>query len=131
MFNNAINAYQTIQNEGLSDRETEARVLTQAARKLIVCQREWTQPNLRERLGDALQYNQRIWTIFQTEMLEETNPLPPEIKRNILKLSQLVDRRTMDTLTEPEPEKLDLLIRINENVAAGLRGSVTGPVGGE
>ena len=49
------------------------------------------------------------------------NPLPDEIKRNILALSFFVDRRTFDTLAYPAPEKLSILVNINLNVAAGLR----------
>jgi flagellar protein FlaF len=33
-----------------------------------------------------------------------------------------VDRRSFEVLAYPAPEKLDVLININLNVAAGLRG---------
>jgi flagellar protein FlaF len=55
-------------------------------------------------------------------MSMEDNPLPDEIKRNLLALSLFVDRRTFETLAYPAPEKLDVLISINLNVSAGLRG---------
>lgn len=112
----------------MSGRETEARVLTQAALKLIDCQKNWTAPDLDQRLDNALKYNQRIWSIFQLEVGKAENPLPIEIKRNIIQLSRIVDRRIFDTMAFPAPEKLDMIIRINQNIAAGLRGSASGPV---
>jgi len=52
----------------------------------------------------------------------EDNPLPEEVKHNLLSLSLFIDRRTFEALAYPAPEKLDILININLNVAAGLRG---------
>jgi flagellar protein FlaF len=54
----------------------------------------------------------------------EDNPLPEDIKGNLLALSMFVDRRTFDALAYPAPEKLEILIRINNNVASGLRGDL-------
>jgi flagellar protein FlaF len=48
--------------------------------------------------------------------------LPLEIKQNLLALSVFVDRRIFEVMAYPAPEKLDILININRNIAAGLRG---------
>jgi flagellar protein FlaF len=50
--------------------------------------------------------------------------MPMEIKRNLLSLSAFVDKRTFDVLSYPAQEKLNILIEINRNIAAGLRGEV-------
>jgi flagellar protein FlaF len=107
----------------MSGRETEARVLTQAALKLIDCQKNWDAPDRKARLDAALKYNQRIWSIFQVEMTKADNPLPDQIKRNILLLSRFIDKRIFDVMAFPETEKLNIIIKINQNIAAGLRGS--------
>ena len=107
----------------MSGRETEARVLTQAALKLVECQNNWDAAGLKQRLDDALKYNQRIWSIFQVEVLKSENPLPDQIKQNILMLSRFIDKRIFDTMAFPEKQKLTILIKINQNIAAGLRGS--------
>ncbi len=112
----------------MSGRETEARVLTQAALKLIDCQKKWDAQDRNVRLDHALKYNQRIWSIFQVEVSKPDNPLPANIKRNIMLLSRFIDRRVFETLAFPAPEKLDIIIKINQNIAAGLRGSAHGPV---
>ena len=121
MNNNALNAYKSVEKATVSGRETEARVLTEAALKLRVCQKSWDNNDRNEMLDEALKYNQRIWTIFQSELGKEDNPLPSHIKRDLLRLSGFIDKRIFEVMAFPEPEKLDILIKINENIAAGLR----------
>jgi len=125
---NAVNTYQTVLKETMSGRETEARVLTQGALKLIDCKKNWDAPNRNTRLDDALRYNQRLWSIFQVELTKEDNPLPANIKINMILLSRFIDRRIFETMAFPTPEKLDIIIKINQNIAAGLRGSPSGPI---
>ena len=121
MYNSAVNAYESIEKTTISGRETEARVLTQAARKLRICQRKWNDEDRRELLDEALTYNQKIWTIFQSELGKAENPLPDNIKQDLLRLSGFVDKRIFEVMAFPEPDKLNILIKINENIAAGLR----------
>ncbi len=107
----------------MSGRSTEARVLTQGALKLVNCQKNWDAPNRNNLLDEALKYNQRIWSFFQVEVSKKENPLPVQIKHNILALSRYIDQRIFDTMAFPEAHKLDIIIKINNNIAAGLRGS--------
>ncbi len=123
MIHDAVKYYQSVERESISGRETEARVLTQAALKLINCQKNWDAPDRKKFLDEALQYNQRIWSIFQSEVSNPSNPLPNEIKINILNLSRFIDKRIIAILASPHPDKLNAIIRINQNIAAGLRGS--------
>jgi flagellar protein FlaF len=107
----------------MSGRETEARVLTQAALDLLDCQKNWDAPDRNKKLDKALRYNQRIWSIFQVELLKAENPLPEEIKTNLIQLSRFIDKRIFDVMAFPEKRKLDIVIKINQNIAAGLRGA--------
>ena len=122
MNNFALNAYKSVEQTTVSGRETEARVLTEGAIKLRVCQRKWADNGRPEMLDEALKYNQRIWTIFQTELGREDNPLPDNIKLDLLRLSSFIDKRIFEVMASPESEKLNIIIKINENIAAGLRG---------
>jgi flagellar protein FlaF len=124
MRNNALKAYQTVENVTLSGRELEAGILCRSAARLSEVQNNWDAPNRDEMLDEALRYNQRLWTLFQSELMEEGNAMPMEIKRNLLSLSAFVDKRTFDVLSYPAQEKLNILIEINRNIAAGLRGEV-------
>lgn len=119
---NPLDAYQEVEKATLSGRDLEATVLMRAAMRLMDVRNNWDAPGRESNLDEALRYNQRIWTVFQSELLNEDNPLPEEIKRNLLSLSDFVDRRTFDVMAFPSIDKLDILISINKNIAAGLRG---------
>lgn len=121
MYNKALNAYKSVEKTTVSGRETEARVLTEAATKLRSCQKNWDSANRKELLDEALTYNQRIWTIFQAELGKQDNPLPDNIKLDLLRLSAFIDKRIFEVMAYPEQEKLNIIIKINENIAAGLR----------
>ena len=123
MYNKALNAYKSVEKTTVSGRETEARVLTEAASKLRSCQKNWDGENRKELLDAALNYNQRIWTIFQAELGKQDNPLPDNIKLDLLRLSSFIDKRIFEIMAYPSPEKLNIIIKINENIAAGLRGN--------
>jgi flagellar biosynthesis activator protein FlaF len=121
MQRNGIEAYTTVDKATSSGRELEASVLMKAALLLKGCKDNWGQPGNEQNLRDALRMNQRIWTFFQVELTQPDNPLPLEIKQNLLNLSVFIDKRTFDITAYPEAEKLDAIININMNIAAGLR----------
>ena len=125
MYSNPLEAYKTVDKTTMSGRETEARVLTQAALKLKDCQDNWSAKDRDEKLDEALKYTQRIWSIFQGELSRKENPLPRELKINLLRLSSFVDKQIFETMSYPSPEKLTAVININQNIAAGLRDSLS------
>jgi flagellar biosynthesis activator protein FlaF len=115
-------AYRTVQRITSSGRELEAVVLSRAAQKLAEIQNNWDAPDRDELLDEALRYNQQIWSIFQGELLKEDNPLPRQLRADILSLSSFIDRRIIEVMASPDPKKLNVIININLNIAAGLRG---------
>jgi flagellar protein FlaF len=121
VYNKALKAYESVDRTTMSGRETEARVLTKAALKLKNCQDSWHAEWREEKLDDALKYTQRIWSIFQAELSNEENPLPRQVKLNLLRLASFIDKRIFETMAFPTPEKLTAIIDINRNIAAGLR----------
>lgn len=121
MQRSGIDAYTTVDKTTSSGRELEASVLMKAALLLKGCKDNWGQPGNEQNLRDALRMNQRVWTFFQVELTHPDNPLPLEIKKNLLNLSVFIDKRTFDITAYPEAEKLDAIININMNIAAGLR----------
>lgn len=125
-----LKAYQDVVKTTTSGRNLEAAVLTKAARLLILCQEHWKEEGHFQRLDEALIFNQKIWTIFQDELAKEDHPLPPELRANILRLSLMIDKRIIEVMgNDSPPERLELIININNNLAAGLRGSgVLAPV---
>ena len=118
-----VEQYSKAQRATLSGREAEAAVLMKGAALLRHVQSHWTSPDRDQALEAALRFNQRLWTFFQVALLDENNPLPPQVKEGVLRLSVFVDRRIFDVLAFPVSDKLDILIAINTNVAAGLKKS--------
>ncbi|MCX8027772.1 MAG: flagellar biosynthesis regulator FlaF [Thermodesulfovibrionales bacterium] len=109
-------------NRILEGRELEASVLVTAMQMLKSCQDNWNDFNRESRLKEALNYNQSVWSILQDELSKPDNPLPLEIRQNILNLSLFVDKKIMEALADPTPDKLTPIIRVNANIAAGLLG---------
>ncbi len=120
MHNSPLKAYQTVESTTLSGRDLEASLLIKSAAQLLAVQQNWASPEREARLDESLRYNQKLWTVFQSEMMNPENPVPDEIRRNILMLSAFVDKRTFEAISYPDPAKLDILIAINRNIAAGL-----------
>jgi flagellar protein FlaF len=121
MFNSrAARAYDAGAKATASSRELEAAALYKGARLLEACQQGWDAPDRARRLGEALRYNQKLWTLFQTELVRPDHQMPAGLRINLLRLSGFVDRRIFDVMAGPEPRKLSALIDINRNIAAGL-----------
>jgi flagellar protein FlaF len=97
--------------------------LTEAAVRLVKVQENWNNVNQEEMLDAALRYNQKVWSLFQAELQQESNPLPKKLRIDLLRLSIFIDKRIFEVMAFPSSEKLSIIIAINQNIAAGLRGS--------
>jgi len=115
------NAYTNMQKENLSGRELEASVLTRAGIMLKKVQENWKESSNLEQLTEAIKFNQKVWSFFQAELSDPENPLPKNLREDILNLSIFIDKRLYEILAFPDPEKLSIVIDINFNLAAGLR----------
>jgi flagellar protein FlaF len=120
-YRNPFEVYQNVSKEGMNGPQVEAEVLTKAALRLKEIQDDWGGPDNDERLYAALRFNQKLWSIFQAELTEKDHAMPKALRLNLLRLSAVVDRRTYQALAFPDPDKLTMLIDINNNIAAGLR----------
>jgi flagellar protein FlaF len=119
----ATNAH--IPEEG-NPRKSEAWALTEAARRMgLACRGD------NAAMREALRLNWRLWTIFQADLSARLTPVegaarvePDQVTINMLTLCQFVDKKTVDALADPTPEKLRVLMEINWNIAAGLMESL-------
>jgi flagellar protein FlaF len=119
----SLRAYELVEKATQSGRKIESAVLTKAAVKLKECQDNWDAPDRDTKLDVALKFNQRIWSIFQSELSRDDHELPKKLRLDILRLAAFIDRRIFETMAFPSPEKLKIVIDINNNLAAGLRNS--------
>jgi flagellar biosynthesis activator protein FlaF len=118
----AAQAYGAIARQVASPRELEADLLLKAAARLQAVQDGWA-TRKPPQLGDALLYNRKLWTIFITSITTPKHPMPAEIRQNVAQLGLFVLQRSISILADPKRGELSTLIRINREVAAGLRGA--------
>ncbi|MBN9441436.1 MAG: flagellar biosynthesis regulator FlaF [Bosea sp. (in: a-proteobacteria)] len=120
---NGFNAYAAAAKTAqavVSPRELEASLLIKAATKLQSVADDWSQRE--PELDEALTYNRRLWTLLVKAVIAEDNPLPVGIKTNILGLANFIFNHTFKVVADPQPQALTVLIGINRDIAAGLRG---------
>lgn len=102
-----------------SQRQLEAHVLLKAASRLESVRDRWS-PQLERELDDALVFNRKLWTVFAAEVADAGARLPEDLRNGVGSLAVFVFKRTFELLARPEPGKIDALIEINRNLAAGL-----------
>jgi flagellar protein FlaF len=116
-------AYEAGAKTAVTNRELEATALFKAARKLEECAQSWEAAGHAARLEEALQYNLRLWTLFQCELARPDHAMVPELRKDLLRLSAFVDRRTFEIMADPAAPKLQALIDLDRHIAMGLSGS--------
>ncbi|MDB5622298.1 MAG: hypothetical protein JWR39_861 [Devosia sp.] len=114
-------AYQQTTKTVETAREREAALLIKAAANLQRARDNWNESS--SDLNAALTFNRKIWTVFVTSVTREDNPLPAQIRQNIANIGIFIMKQTRDAAARPAPQKLDSLIQINRQLAAGLRGN--------
>lgn len=110
--------YTTHQRGDESVRETEAHALLSCASRLEAVRK---QDCSREDFVDAVRHNQQLWTLFQSCLCEDGNPLPNNLKLILLNISRYVDKASFRAIGEHDSSILPGLININRKIAAGLR----------
>ena len=119
---NVLNAYEKNAKINQSPRELEASLLIKAASQLQYIADNWREKWDKENneFLAALYYNRRLWSVLLGSIADAENPLPIEIKNNVASLGAFVLRHTITVQAYPAPEKLEVLININRELAAGL-----------
>jgi len=117
----AAGAYdQHAQQHTPDQRETEARVLLKAVKAFQDIKARWDSVS-QEELDECLKYNRQVWMMFVDTAIEDDSPdRPIALRNNIANLGVFIFNHTLDVLADPKPEKLDILIEINREIAAGL-----------
>ena len=57
---------------------------------------------------------------YDTALENPENNRPNDLRSNIINLANFVFKREVDIMSEPTPQKFDVLININKEIAAGL-----------
>ena len=120
-MSNAALAYQKTANIAASPRETEAQLLIDTAARFQRIHDNWNQDDTTP-LAHVLLFNRKIWSVFLSSVMMDECPHPREVRENIANLAVFVFTRTLELQFEPERDKLNALININRQIAAGLNG---------
>ena len=103
-------------------RETEAKALLRAAKKMQDIQSTWDNSN-QQTVEDVLKFNRRVWVTFYDNAVNKSadgNNAGEALSANVVRLANFVFKRSMEILAAPEPEKFSMLININREIATGL-----------
>ena len=103
----------------MSPRELEASALIKSAARLQV-----TADNPSSTLAAydaALTHNRRLWTVIAASISDPTSHLPDDLKGRLLTIANFVFNHTLAISSAPTAENVAALIRINRELAAGLR----------
>ncbi len=109
--------YSNVPSADSDPRQIECWAFTETALRMMRAQ---ASPEDTEGLLTATRLNWRLWTIIQSNLVNPEAAIPDEIRLNLLSLSNFIDRRSAEIISAPEPAKLDILIRINQQLAGGL-----------
>ena len=121
MHNQAAQAYQQVAKRTSSPRDLEANLLSKSAGNLQRIHDEWE--TAQGELPHALKFNRKLWSVFLNSATREDNPMPAAVRQNIANLGLFVMNHTLKVEARPEASRLNVLININREVAAGLRSS--------
>lgn len=102
-------------------RATEAKALLKAARMLQELQAGWDAEENKvsqAKIEETLKFNRQIWVLFYDHAVSGEGP--NTLNTNVVNLAGFVFKRSMEILAAPAPEKLNILININREVANGL-----------
>ena len=117
----AAGAYDTHAQAHTGDqRELEARILLKSNRTLQGLIDNW-ENRPKNLLEEALAYNRQIWMLFYDTALENKDgDRPNDLRSNIVNLANFIFKREVEIMAKPEKQKLEILININREIAAGL-----------
>lgn len=124
MQHQAATAYQQVGRQTTGPRELEANLLSRSASNLQRLRDDWDNTG-RGDLAAALLFNRRLWTVFMTSATREDSPLPVDLRQNVANLGIFIMKQSLSLQAEPVPQKLDVLININRQLAAGLRANAS------
>lgn len=117
-MSHAAQAYARTAQSIASPRDIEAQALLKAARQLQDVVNRWNESD--SGLTAALLFNRKLWSIFVTDAVSDANPELVSTRQSIANIGIFVLTQCAALQIKPEVDKLQSLIDINRNIAAGL-----------
>ena len=116
----AANAYSKVAQTTQSPRELEATILMKAATRLQAIRDDWDSRN--KDLDEALTYNRKLWTVLVSvgHAARESAAAADQAEHRQSRPVHLQPHA--ERHGDPDPARLAVLVTINREIAAGLRG---------
>lgn len=108
------------QKNETNQRELEGRILLKSAKMLKDLQDDWDSAD-KDVIEQTLLYNRKLWMLFYDTAIENKGEgHDSQIRSNIINLANFIFKRELQILSNPQKEKLNVLVSINKEIAAGL-----------
>lgn len=118
-YSQAAGVYGKQARETSDQRGLEGQLLLKAASEIQKLHDNWDSAT-DEDIDNILTYNRKLWMLFFDTAIENPDERPDDLRNNIVNLCNFIFKRSLNILSEPSKEKLNVLIDINRQVAAGL-----------
>tara|TARA_Y100001935_G_scaffold243118_1_gene234211 strand:+ start:626 stop:1045 length:420 start_codon:yes stop_codon:yes gene_type:complete len=130
MYEQALKAYETAQKTAIHLDELERLVIARATYRMTSASETFQKSKEGyDKYADALKYNQKLWTLIQSNILENPTSCTATLRNSLLNLSLFIDKQTITALRNPNPDHLIPLIKINKSISEGLHSPKTKNLG--
>jgi flagellar protein FlaF len=126
MYKQALKAYESAQKTAIQTKELERLAIARTTHKLTSARDNFTHgKESYDTYADALKFNQKLWTLIQSNIADNPNSGTPSLRESLLNLSLFIDKQTVTALQNPDPNNVTPLIEINKSISGGLHSQNT------
>ena len=126
MYKQALKAYENAQKTAIQLKELERLAIARTTHKMTNARDNYTHSKkCFDKYANALKFNQKLWTLIQSNIVDNPTSGTASLRESLLKLSLFIDKQTMIALKNPDPNNLTPLIKINKSISGGLHGNKT------
>ena len=126
MYKQALKVYENAQKTAIPLKELERLAIARMTHKLIKARDNFTQgKESYDRYANALRFNQKLWTLIQSNIVDNPTNGTASLRKSLLNLSLFIDKQTMIALRNPDPNSITPLIEINKSISGGLHNHKT------
>jgi flagellar protein FlaF len=126
MYKQALKAYENAQKTAIQLKELERLAIARTTHYMTNARDNFTQGKQSyDKYAYALKFNQKLWTLIQSNIADNPTSGTASLRESLLKLSFFIDKQTMIALRNPDPNNLTPLIEINKSISGGLHSKNT------
>jgi len=126
MNKQVLKAYENAQKTAIQLKELERLAIARTTHKLTNARDNFScGKKSYDKYADALKFNQKLWTLIQSNIADNPTSGTKSLRTSLLDLSLFIDKQTMIALRNPDPNNITPLIEINKSISGGLHSQKT------